>query len=136
MSTRSLLGSGFLRSMMRDMPPIQMMGQDDGINLYSIILNIAFGFALGLIIFAGFEAVITYGSDLATKLIKLSGYGQQMAMFGLATSAAPYVVLAPLGALVVKQLTSVRSIKTFIFFALAVVIGIVAAFFSHTAIGL
>jgi hypothetical protein len=113
-----------------------MMGQDDGLNLYSVILNIAFGFVIGLVIFAGFEAVIAYGSELATKLLKLTGYGQQMAAFGFATSAAPYIVLGPLAALVVKQLTSVRSIKSFAFFAGAVVIGILATFFTHGLLGL
>lgn len=119
------------------MPPLgNMVGQDDGFNLYSIILNITFGFVIGLVIFAGFEAVIAYGSELATKLLKLTGYGQQMASFGFATAAAPYIVLGPLAALVVKQLTSVRSIKSFAFFAAAVVVGVIGAYFTHGLLGL
>jgi hypothetical protein len=118
------------------MPPFAMPGQDDGINLFTIIINILFGFAAGLIIFVGFSEVIAYGSKLATELIKMTGYGQQMAMFGIATTAAPYIVLAPIAGIAVKQLTAVRSIKSFLFFAGAVAIGIIAAHFGHSMIGL
>lgn len=112
----------------KDMNPLAMMGGDDGINLYSICLNVVFGFVVGLVIYAGFEAVIAYGSKLATAVLKLTGYGQQMAAFGLATSAAPYIVLGPIAALVVKQLTSVRSLKSFVFFAGAMIVGVIAGY--------
>ena len=119
------------------MNPLEnMMGGDDGLNLYSIIINVAFGFVLGLIVFVGFGEVLTYGAKLAGDLIKLSGYGQQMTAFGIATTAAPYVVLAPLGALVAKQLSSVRSVKGFAFFAAAVLVGMVGAYFGHASLGI
>jgi hypothetical protein len=113
------------------MNPMMGMGGDNGINLLSIIINIIFGFVAGLMLFLGVQEVLTYGSKLASDLIKLSGYGQQMAMFGLATTAAPYIVLAPVAGLVLKQLTAVRSIKTFAFFVGAVLLGLAAAFFSQ-----
>jgi hypothetical protein len=106
-------------------------GNGRGTNLFSIIINIAFGFALGLILFLGFQDVIDYGSKLASEIIKMTGYGQQMAMFGLATTAAPYVVLAPIAGMAVKQLTAVRSLKSFAFFAAAVIVGLAAAFFAQ-----
>jgi hypothetical protein len=107
-----------------------LMGGDDGINLFSIILNIVFGFIGGLMIFIGATEVIAYGSTLAEQLIKVSGYGKQMASFGFATSAAPYVVLAPIGGLVVRQLTSIRTLKSFAFFAGAVLLGLALAYVS------
>ena len=113
------------------MPPIQgmngMMGREDGPNLFSILVNIAFGYAAGLIIFLGFKEVLTLGSGYATDILKATGYGQQMGGFGIA-SAAPYIVLAPLAGLVVKQLTSVRTIKGFLYFACAVALGVGIAF--------
>ena len=109
----------------------QMMGADDGINLLSIIINIAFGFVIGLVIFFGFASVIEYGQKLATNLMTLTGYGQQVAMFGLATTAAPYVVLAPIAGMALRQLASVRSIKSFVFFAVAVLVGIAIAFLTQ-----
>ncbi len=111
------------------------MGMQDqgGPNLFSIIINIAFGFVLGLV-FLGFATVITIGSKIAMDILKMTGYGQQMAVFGLATTAAPYVVIAPIAALVVRQLTSVRSLKSFGFFAAAVVVGVVIAFFAQGSI--
>ncbi len=112
------------------MPPLHaMMGQEEGPNLFSILVNVAFGFVAGLIIFLGFSHVLTLGSRYATDLIKLSGYGHQMASFGFA-SAAPYIVLAPLGGLVVKQLTSVRTLKGFAYFMAAVALGAAIAFFT------
>jgi hypothetical protein len=115
--------------MISDMNPQSLgMGQDQGINLLGILINIAFGFIGGLILFLGFSEVVTYGSKLATELIKLTGYGQQMAMFGVATSAAPYIVIAPIAGLTLKQLASVRSIKTFAFFVAAVLVGLAVAF--------
>lgn len=104
------------------------MGADDGLNLLTILINIAFGFVGGLMLFVGFGEVITYGSKLATQLIKVSGYGQQMSQFGFATTAAPYVVLAPIVGMVGKQLSSVRSLKGFAYFIAAVVVGIAVAF--------
>jgi hypothetical protein len=112
-------------------PLMGMSGEGEGTNLLSILINIAFGFVAGLMVFLGFQEVIDYGSKIAGEIIKATGYGQQMAMFGLATTAAPYVVLAPIGGMVVKQLSSVRSIKSFAFFAAAVALGFAAAFFAQ-----
>ena len=110
------------------------MGQqpaDQGTNLLSILINIAFGFVGGLMVFVGSGEVIAYGSKLATKLIERSGYGRQMAMFGFATSAAPYIVLAPIAGIVAKQLSSVRSLKDFAYFAGAIIAGFAIAFFGQ-----
>lgn len=116
------------------MPLQGMMGmqQESNTNLLSVLINIAFGYILGLAIFLGLHEVISYGSKLAGELIKLTGYGQQMQMFGLATSAAPYIVLAPLGGMVVKQLSSVRSLKSFAYFVLAVLAGVSAAYLTQS----
>ncbi|MBX4192057.1 hypothetical protein KW798_01050 [Candidatus Parcubacteria bacterium] len=105
-------------------------GEQEGTNLFSILINIAFGFVAGLVVFIGFAEVVAYGSKLAADLIKMSGYGQQMAAFGFATTAAPYIVLAPLAGIVVKQLTSVRSIKSFLYFAAAIAVGFAVAYFT------
>ena len=124
------------------MPPQMQMGEmgqgmpmmpgahDQGTNLLEILINIAFGFVVGLIIFLGWKEVIAAGSNLATQLFNMSPQGQQMAAFGMAANYAPYVVLAPLGGMVVKQLTAVRSLKTFAYFVLAVLLGIAIAFFA------
>ena len=107
-------------------------GQDaGGTNLLSIVINLAFGFVAGLMVFLGPKEVIAYGSRLAEDLIKLTGYGQQMAAFGFATTAAPYIVLAPIAGMVAKQLSSVRSLKGFLYFAIAVIVGFVVSYFSY-----
>lgn len=111
------------------MPPMGAQGSD--INLFTILINIVFGFVVGLIVFLGFQEVISYGSKLAEDALKLTGYGQQMAAFGFATTAVPYVVLTPIAGLVVKQLTAVRSIKGFAFFAAAVLVGVAISFFAQ-----
>ncbi len=108
-----------------------MMGMGEGTNLLSILINLAFGFVAGLMLFLGVGEVLAYGSSLAAQLIKLTGYGQQMAAFGLATTAAPYIVLAPIAGLVVKQLASVRSIKGFAYFAAAILVGLAVAYFAQ-----
>ncbi|TSC68779.1 MAG: hypothetical protein G01um101456_501 [Parcubacteria group bacterium Gr01-1014_56] len=116
------------------MDPMMMVGGfggDDGVNLFSISVNILFGFVAGLMLFIGVGEVLAYGSTLAEQLIKLTGYGAQMAQFGFATTAAPYIVLAPLGGLAVKQLSAVRTLKSFAFFAGAVIVGVAAAFLSQ-----
>lgn len=105
-------------------------GQESETNLLSIIINILFGFALGLVIFLGPKETIEYGSKLAGDILKLTGYGQQMTAFGFATTAAPYIILAPLAGVVLKQLSSVRSIKGFLYFAAAALAGVAVAFFS------
>ena len=105
--------------------------QEQGTNLLEILINLAFGFAAGLIIFLGFKEVIAYGTKLATELFKMTPQGQQMAAFGMAASYAPYVVLAPLGGMAVKQLTSVRSFRSFAYFVAAVALGITIAFFTQ-----
>lgn len=115
---------------MNTMMPPGTFGHQPETNLWSIILNIAFGFVLGLIYFFGPKEVIDYGSKLAASLMKSSGYGQQASAYGLATTAAPYIILAPLGTLVIKQLSSVRSFKSFIYFLLAVIVGLAVAYFT------
>jgi hypothetical protein len=111
------------------MNPLLMQGQQEGTNLFNIILHLVFGFVVGLILFLGFGEVLQYGSALAGQLIKLSGYGSQMAAFGMAQTAAPYIVLAPIAGLVARQLSGVRSIKGFTYFAAAVIVGIAVAYF-------
>ncbi len=120
------------------MDPLQNMqqmmpggfGQDKSeTNLFSILINIIFGFILGLMFFFGPKEIISYGSKLAGELIKLTGYGQQASAFGFAKSAAPFIILAPIGGMVVKQLTSVRTLKSFGYFLGAVIVGFVIAFF-------
>ena len=106
-----------------------MGGQNEGTNLFSILLNVAFGFVAGLIIFLGFKEVLELGTKYAQDLLSLIGYGDQLSSFGIATSAAPFVVIAPIAGMVVKELSAVRSLKSFGFFAAAVIIGIVIAFF-------
>lgn len=107
-------------------------GQDaQGTNLLSILINLAFGFVAGLMIFIGPKEVISYGSTLAGDLMKLTGYGQQMAAFGFATTAAPYIVLAPIVGMVTKQLSSVRSLKGFLYFAAAVFGGLAVSYLSY-----
>lgn len=104
----------------------------DETNLLSILINIAFGFVAGLMLFFGPKEVIEYGSKLAGEIIKLSGYnGGQMAAYGFATMAAPYIILAPLGGMVVRQLSSVRTLKSFAYFVVAVIAGLAGAFFSQ-----
>lgn len=95
-------------------------------NLLSIILNILFGFVAGLMYLFGIQEVIAYGSELAASLMKTTGYGQ-MGGFSIAT-AAPYIILAPLAGMVAKQLSSVRSIKGFLYFALALAAGFGVAY--------
>jgi len=106
-------------------------GEQEGTNLLVILINVAFGFAAGLMLFLGAQEVLTYGSKLAGDLIKLSGYGQQMAMFGFATTAAPYIVLGPIAGIALKQLASVRSLKSFAFFAAAVLGGVAVAYLTQ-----
>ncbi|OGF78334.1 hypothetical protein A3A15_00490 [Candidatus Giovannonibacteria bacterium RIFCSPLOWO2_01_FULL_43_60] len=102
-----------------------------GTNLLSILINLAFGFVIGLMIFFGPKDVLEYGSKLAGELIKLTGYGQQMASFGFATAAAPYIVIAPIAGIVLKEISSVRSLKGFAYFAIAVLVGVAVAYFSQ-----
>lgn len=116
------------------MPPMNfpasmpMMHQESETNLLSILINIAFGFVAGLIIFLGFKEVIAYGTALAQELFQMSPQGQQMAAFSMAATYAPYIVLAPLTGMVLKQLSSVRSLKGFGFFLAAFGAGIGLAF--------
>lgn len=102
------------------------MGGESETNLLSIVLNIAFGFVAGLMYLFGIQEVIAYGSTLAAALMKTTGYGQ-MGGFSIAT-AAPYIVLAPLAGMVGKQLASVRSVKSFAYFVLAVAAGFAVAY--------
>jgi hypothetical protein len=104
-------------------------------NLWSILINAAFGFVIGLMIFLGPKEVIAYGTKLAKSLLSLTGSGGQMGVYGFA-SAAPYIILAPLAGIVVKQLSAVRSIKSFLFFAGAVIVGIIIAYFAKGSLGI
>jgi len=111
------------------MPMAGMPGmQQEGTNLLEILINLAFGFVAGLVIFLGFQTVIAYGSKLAGELLKMTPQGQMMASFGGATNYASYIVIAPLSAMVLKQLAAVRSLKSFAYFAAAIVVGIAIAF--------
>jgi len=103
------------------------MQQASTTNLLSILIDIAFGFAGGLIIFFGPEPVIKYGTHLAMEIMKQTGYGASPFM-SLGLSAAPYVVLAPIGGLALKELASVRSLRGFAYFAAAVLVGLAIAF--------
>lgn len=117
---------------MNQMPMVPGFGQQEqGTNLLSILINLAFGFVIGLMIFFGPKDVIEYGSKLAGELIKLTGYGQQMAAFGFATTAAPFIILAPIAGMVIKEISSVRSLKGFAYFTIAVLIGVAASYFSQ-----
>lgn len=114
------------------MPGMPGMGGESETNLLSILLNAAFGFVAGLMFLFGIKEVLAYGTALATDLMEIVGYGQMGAMGGFSiASAAPYIVLAPLAGMVAKQLSSVRSIKSFAFFAAAVAAGFAAAYFSQ-----
>lgn len=116
------------------MDPQQLMGggQNSGMNLLTILINIAFGFVAGLMVFLGFQEVITYGEKLAMDLIKMTGYGQQMTALSTITSIAPYVFIAPIAGFALKHLASVRTLKSFAIFAIAVLVGFVIAFFTQS----
>jgi hypothetical protein len=105
--------------------------QEPRANLLSVLTDIAFGFIAGLMIFIGPKEVIEYGSKLAGDLVKLADFERQLGSSGFATSAAPYVLLAPLGGVIVRQLSSVRSFKTFTYFILAVGMGIALAYITR-----
>jgi hypothetical protein len=106
----------------------------DGPNLWNILVNVAFGFVGGLMIFLGPAEVIAYCTKLAKNIMALSGQGQ-IGAYGFA-GAAPYIVLAPLAGIVVKQLSAIRSIKGFLFFLGAAVLGIIIAFFTKGYLGI
>ena len=112
-------------------PQAMMGGQNQGTNLLNILVDIAFGFVAGLIVFLGFNEVITYGEQLATSLLEKTGYGAQMGAFGFATAAAPYIILAPIAGFTLRHLASIRSIKGFLFFAGAIGVGFAIAFFTQ-----
>lgn len=112
-------------------PGMPTFADGPGTNLLEIVINISFGFVAGLMIFLGPKETISFGSKLAADLIKMSGYGAQMSAFGLATTAAPYVIIAPIGGMVLKQLASVRSLKSFGYFVAAVLAGLALAFITQ-----
>ena len=105
---------------------------NQGTNLLEVLINLAFGFVAGLMFFIGPGEVIAYGSKLAGDLMELTGYGKQMSAFGLATTAAPYIILAPIAAMVFRQLAAVRSLKSFMYFIITVLIGAAAAYFGQS----
>ena len=108
------------------MPPMMPgMGQQSETNLLSILLNVAFGFIAALMFFFGVKEVLTYGTKLTLDLMQSVGYGQQ---FGGYAQFAPYVVITPIAGLVLQQLAAVRSIKSFLYFAIAIGVGIGLAF--------
>jgi hypothetical protein len=109
------------------MPPHMMgMSGESETSLLSILLNVAFGFVAGLMFFLGVFEVLEYGKELAADILEAVGYGQMPGMN--IASFAPYIILAPLGGMVLKQLSSVRSLKSFAFFAVAVIAGVAIAF--------
>jgi hypothetical protein len=98
-------------------------------NLLNLIVDVTFGFIGGLIIFFGALPVIKAGEHLAMELIKQTGYGSSpFASFGF--TAAPYIVLAPVGGFALKEIASVRSIRGFLYFIAAVFLGLVIAYFT------
>lgn len=109
-----------------------MSGMEQGTNLLNIIINLAFGFVIGLMVFWGPKEVISVGSKLAENIISLTGYGKQMGAFGFATTALPYVILTPIAGIVVRELSRIRSLKVFGYFILAVAVGFVIAFFTQS----
>ena len=114
---------------MSGMPGMPMMQKPQSdFNLLAILIDIAFGFVAGLIIFLGFAHVLSFGTKLANELVKLTPQGAAMGAFGGATSYAAYVVIVPLLGLVAKQLASVNSLKRFGYFALAILAGLAIAF--------
>jgi len=118
-----------LRRIMSVMDPYQNAGSGDT-NLLSILMNVAFGFALGLTIFFGFKEVLAYATKLAQGLTSFFGF-DRVSGFGLAASFLPYVVLAPIAGMALKQIASVRSIKGFLYFALAIALGFVIAHYTR-----
>ncbi len=114
------------------MTPQGGLGQNsEGTNLLNILIDVAFGFVGGLMIFIGPKEVLTYGSKLAGDIIKLTGYGEHLGAFGFAATAAPYVVIGPILGMVARQLSSVRSLKSFYYFAAAAIVGCIIAYFSQ-----
>lgn len=111
--------------------PMMMQKPQSDFNLLVILIDIAFGFVAGLIIFLGFTHVLSFGTKLADQLVKLSPQGAAMGMFGGATSYATYIVLVPLAGVVAKQLASVNSLKRFGYFALAILGGFAIAFLTQ-----
>ncbi len=105
--------------------------EEQGTNLLSVLVNVAFGFVAGLMLFIGYEQVLAYGTKLANDLVRMSPQGAQMEAYGIAANYAPYVLLAPIGAIVLRELASVRSVKTFSYFAGAVLAGLVLAFLTQ-----
>jgi hypothetical protein len=106
---------------------MMMRDQASSTNLLNILFDIAFGFVGGLMYFFGPQAVLAYGTQLAMALIKQTGYGQgPLASFGF--TAAPYVILLPIGGFSLKELASVRTIRGFLYFLGAVLIGIAIAY--------
>jgi hypothetical protein len=106
------------------------MVQQPTTNLLSLLVDTAFGFIAGLMVFFGPMPVIAYGTHLAMDLMKQTGYGSgPLAMYGF--TAAPYVILLPIGGFALKELASVRSIKGFFYFAAAILIGFALAFFTR-----
>ena len=124
--------SGGMPQMPAGMPMFGGMAQQQPTtNLLNILVDIAFGFVGGLMIFFGPMPVITYGTQLATTLIKQTGYGSgPFASFGF--SAATYVVLAPVGGFALKELASVRSLRGFAYFAAGIIAGLAIAYFTKS----
>lgn len=102
-------------------------GENQGRNLLSIIINVAFGFVIGLVVFLGLQETLALGTKYAEELLNLVGFNNQMGGFGF-TSYAPYIIGAPIAGMVVKELSSVRSLKSFAYFAAAVAVGFTISF--------
>lgn len=105
-------------------------------SLWNIVVSGALGFVLGLALFWGPSKLIAYGTKLAKQAISVSGYDSQLGIYGnYATSYLPYAILVFIFGLAVGQLSAVRSLKSFGFFAVSVLIGIIIAFFAKGYLG-
>jgi hypothetical protein len=103
------------------------MYNDDRPSLLTIIVDILFGFAIGLVYFWGVKEALHYGTALANKYIAMALPPQAAALS--IGSYVPYVVFAPLAGFALRDVASVRSIKHFIVFIGCLAIGFAAAFF-------
>lgn len=109
------------------MDPYQNIN-NSGTNLLAVLINIIFGFVAGLVILFGVKAVLLHATKIAQDTISYFGF-QSLPGYGLVTNFLPYIVLTPIIGMALRQLASVRSIRGFIYFVLAIAVGLGLAFF-------
>jgi hypothetical protein len=105
-------------------------GESSNTNLLSILINMAFGFVAALVLFFGVKPVLLYATKIAQDVITYFGF-QSLPGYGLVTNFLPYLVLTPIIAMALRQLASVRSIRGFIYFVLAIGLGFAIAYYNH-----